>query len=80
MRQIGSFEAKTHLPKFLGDVSKGETIMITRKGEPIALLVPPEKKNKKNVKAVISHLREWRKGKVWGKGMSTKKAKKIGRK
>jgi prevent-host-death family protein len=40
MRCVGCYEAKTHLPRLLGQVEKGETIMITRRGKPIARIVP----------------------------------------
>ena len=39
---VGSFEAKTHLPRLLKRVAKGERITITRRGVPVAVLVPPE--------------------------------------
>ena len=41
MRQIGAYEAKTHLPRLLDEVAAGETIAITKHGHPVALLVPP---------------------------------------
>lgn len=39
---VGSYEAKTHLPRLLERVEHGETIVITRHGKPIAKLVPAE--------------------------------------
>ena len=42
MKFIGTFEAKTHLTKLLDRVSKGERIVITNRGTPVAMLVPPE--------------------------------------
>jgi prevent-host-death family protein len=42
MREISASEAKTHLPRLLGDVERGETIIITRHGRPIARLVPED--------------------------------------
>jgi prevent-host-death family protein len=42
MREVQSSEAKTHLPQLLDDVERGETIVITRHGRPIARLVPNE--------------------------------------
>ena len=42
MESIGSFEAKTHLPALLQRVARGETIIITKHGKPVARLVPPE--------------------------------------
>ncbi len=41
MSSVGSFEAKTHLPQLLERVSRGEMIVITKHGRPVAMLVPP---------------------------------------
>jgi prevent-host-death family protein len=40
MKCVGCYEAKTHLPRLLGQVEKGETITITKHGRPIAKIVP----------------------------------------
>jgi prevent-host-death family protein len=40
MRQVGAYEAKTRLAALLEDVGRGETIVITRRGKPVARLVP----------------------------------------
>ena len=40
MREVQSSDAKTHLTQLLTDVERGETIIITRHGRPIARLVP----------------------------------------
>lgn len=37
---IGAFEAKTHLSALLDRVEKGEELTITRRGVPVARLVP----------------------------------------
>lgn len=37
---VGSFEAKTHLAHLLERVEHGEEIVITRRGKPIARLIP----------------------------------------
>jgi prevent-host-death family protein len=39
---IGSYEARTHLSQLLERVAKGERITITKRGVPMAVLVPPE--------------------------------------
>jgi len=41
MRVVGAYEAKTHLPRLLDEVAKGERITITKRGKPVAELVPP---------------------------------------
>ena len=40
MRSIQAAEAKSHLSSLLDEVERGETIVITRHGKPIARLVP----------------------------------------
>jgi prevent-host-death family protein len=42
MTSVGTFEAKTHLTRLLERVAKGERIMITNRGRPVAVLVPPD--------------------------------------
>lgn len=37
---VGAFEAKTNLSKLLSRVRKGEEVVITHRGKPIARLVP----------------------------------------
>lgn len=79
MRQMGAFEAKTHFSELLKAVSHGQTILITRRGEPVALLTPPQKNRPANVKALINDLRKWRKGIEWGDDISISEAKEMGR-
>jgi prevent-host-death family protein len=40
LRKVQASEAKTHLPRLLDEVERGETIVIARHGRPIARLVP----------------------------------------
>jgi prevent-host-death family protein len=42
MTSAGRFEAKTHLTQLLDRASKGERTVITNRGKPAAMLVPPE--------------------------------------
>ena len=46
IKEVGAFEAKTHLSRLLDEVEAGETIMITRHGKRIAELVPSKPKKK----------------------------------
>jgi prevent-host-death family protein len=39
-KSVGVHEAKTHLSRLLEDVAAGEEIVITRRGEQVASLVP----------------------------------------
>lgn len=40
MREVQAANAKTHLPQLLDAVERGETIVITRHGRPVARLIP----------------------------------------
>ncbi|HMD62770.1 MAG TPA: type II toxin-antitoxin system prevent-host-death family antitoxin [Stellaceae bacterium] len=40
MREVGAFEAKNRLGALLDRVEQGEEIVITRRGKPVAKLVP----------------------------------------
>jgi prevent-host-death family protein len=40
---ISAFDAKTHLSRLLQEVEQGAAITITRRGKPVARLVPVEK-------------------------------------
>jgi prevent-host-death family protein len=62
MKTVGAFEAKTHLTELLKKVSQGETFRITRRGVPVARLVPDEEKKKKDLKTITQELKEIRKG------------------
>ncbi len=64
---VGVFDAKTHLNRLLEKVSKGETIRITRRGVPIAKLVPADAGEKQDPGQVVRELRELRKGATLGK-------------
>ena len=60
METVGAYEAKTHLPKLLERVSKGERITITKHGVPVALLQPPASLRQMEPKQVIAELRKFR--------------------
>lgn len=69
MAIVGAFEAKTHLPALLERVQKGEHITITKRGTPVAMLVPPPAP-KKDIRQVIAELKEFRKGRALPHGMT----------
>lgn len=66
MRTIGSYEAKTHLPRLLDEVAGGEEITITKHGVPVAVLVPPPGGKRRDTREVIEELKKFRKGKKLG--------------
>ena len=63
MDTVGSYEAKTHLAGLLDRVALGDSITITRHGQPIARLVPVEPAKRRDAKTVIQELKQLRKGK-----------------
>jgi len=64
---VGTFDAKTHLNALLERVSKGETIRITRRGAPLAKLVPDDAAEKEKPDQLVQEIRELRKGATLGK-------------
>ena len=40
IKEVGAFEAKTHLSRLLDEVEQGHTIAITRHGKRVAQIVP----------------------------------------
>ncbi|MCY0865399.1 MAG: type II toxin-antitoxin system prevent-host-death family antitoxin [Sulfobacillus sp.] len=40
MKEVGAYEAKTHFAELLAAAEQGETIIITRRGKPIAKITP----------------------------------------
>jgi len=60
MRSVGAYEAKTHLPRLLDDVARGERITITKHGVPVAVLVPPGSGDPIDHSDLIERLRAFR--------------------
>ena len=71
MDTIGAYEAKTHLPKLLERVIKGERITITKHGLPVAVLQPPPAASQTAPETVIAELRKFR-SKQHLKGLSVR--------
>ncbi len=61
MATVGAFEAKTHLSALLERVARGEEIVITRHGKPIAKLVPAEAGDEDQRDRVIERIKALRK-------------------
>lgn len=66
MQTVGAFEAKAKLAELLDKVAAGETVLITRRGEAAALLVPPTRLQQNKAKA-ISEIKRFRKACKTGK-------------
>jgi prevent-host-death family protein len=60
MREVQASDAKTHLPKLLDEVERGETIVITRHGRPVARLVPDEDRRRVAYDKAIEAMKEIR--------------------
>ena len=57
MAEIGAYQAKTHLPKLLERVQKGERFLITKHGRPIAELTPVSGRDVAGIRRSIANLR-----------------------
>ncbi len=79
MSTVGAYEAKTHLPQLLKRVAKGERIIITKHGMPVAVLQPTELAKKTLPRKAIANLREFRENHTL-KGLSLKQMIEEGRK
>lgn len=66
MSEVGSYEAKTHLPKLLERVARGERITITKHGQPVAMLVPVEPGSQCSPEEAVKEMLEFRKGRKLG--------------
>ena len=80
MATVGSYQAKTHLPELIERVSRGEKIIITRRGVPVAMLAPPPRQSDRDVRQVVEEMLAFRDkfGPKLGK-MTTREAIEKGR-
>lgn len=60
MREIQASEAKTCLSQLLDEVERGETVVITRHGRPIARLVPEAERRQEEIEGAIASIRALR--------------------
>ena len=61
MREIQASDAKARLPQLLDDDERGETLLITRHGRPIARIVPETNRRQEEVDKALSSIRDLRK-------------------
>jgi prevent-host-death family protein len=64
MREVGAYEAKTHLAALLDAVAKGETVVITRRGRAVARMVPAARPDAKETARVIARMKKARSGRA----------------
>jgi prevent-host-death family protein len=62
MREIQASDAKTHLPRLLDEVERGETIVITRHGRAIARIVPEARRRQEEIDKAIAGIKALRRG------------------
>jgi prevent-host-death family protein len=60
MSTVSAYEAKTHLPRLLRAAERGETVIITRHGRPVAQLGPVKEHDREEVLAVIERMKRAR--------------------
>ena len=60
MTTVTAYEAKTHLPRLLRAAERGETVIITRHGKPVAQLGPVEVRRRDDIAAVIERMKRAR--------------------
>jgi prevent-host-death family protein len=78
MASVGAFEAKTHFSSLLERVEKGEHIIITRHGKPVAKLVPATGIDAQVIDETIAQLKDFAKGQSLG-GLSVRELREEGR-
>lgn len=57
MREIGAFEAKNRLSALLDEAAAGETVVITKRGKPVAKLIPFDKPDAEAVLRIFDEMR-----------------------
>ena len=60
MTTVGAYEAKTHLPRLIRAAERGETVIITRHGKPVAKLGPVQDQRREDVAQVIERMKRAR--------------------
>jgi prevent-host-death family protein len=81
MTTVGTFEAKIHLSSLLSKVANGEKILITNRGQPVAMLVPPEPETRGDIAAVVAEMLAARRkgGPKLGKDLTARQLRDEGR-
>ena len=79
MLSVGLFQAKNGLSALVERASKGEEIIITRRGQKVAMLVPVNQGSRRAAREVVEHIRAARKGARLPKGYTLKRLVEQGR-
>jgi prevent-host-death family protein len=62
MLRVGAYEAKTRLSQLIDEAAKGEEIIITKHGVPVAALIPVAGPRQKDPQAAIAAIKDFRRG------------------
>ena len=79
MIKVGAYEAKTQFSALLEKVERGEEVLITRHGKPVARLTKAQTASLEDIDDAIARIKEMRKGVTIGEG-GWKAARDWGRK
>lgn len=60
MSTVSAYDAKTHLPRLLRAAERGETVIITRHGKPVAQLGPVQDRRREEILAAIERMKRAR--------------------
>ncbi len=61
MDKVSAYEAKTHLPRLIRAAERGESVIITRHGKPVAQLGPvADQRQREDVTEVIARMKRAR--------------------
>ncbi len=60
-QKIGAFEAKTHFSQIIEKVQHGADFVITKRGKPVAKIIPFEQEQEMTFKEAVEKLMEMRK-------------------
>lgn len=60
VRKIGIFDAKTHFSSLIDAVEKGESFTITKRNQPIALLIPLDQDRRAQGLKAVDKIRKLR--------------------
>ncbi len=72
MAEIGAYEAKTRLAELLSRAEKGERIVVTRHGRPVAQLVPMPGAPGRTAAQAVEAIRALRTGHSLGPGLEVR--------
>jgi prevent-host-death family protein len=62
MLRVGAYEAKTRLSQLIDEAAKGEEIIITKHGVPVAALVPVAGPRREDPQSAIAAIKDFRRG------------------